>query len=183
MASDPTIANIANNSTQGTDLVPSQELPRTLSEVFLNHNGNVSDKWEQDLGIYEAELVRFLIVGEPVNLLEIGVQNGGSLQVWSKYLPAGSRIVGIDIDPRCKELTLGRNVQVLLADAGKPADLERVLGDSGFDIIIDDGSHRSSHVITAFKACFQRLKPGGVYIIEDLHCSYFSSFGGSFRGF
>jgi cellulose synthase/poly-beta-1,6-N-acetylglucosamine synthase-like glycosyltransferase/glycosyltransferase involved in cell wall biosynthesis len=152
-----------------------------LTEIFFSHRGNVSDKWEHYLGIYDAELARFVTRGQPVHLLEIGVQNGGSLQVWSKYLPPGSSVVGIDIDPSCADLSLGENVRVAIADASDPVAIDRVLGDDRFDVIIDDGSHRSEDIVATFEACFDRLLPGGLYVIEDLHCSYFTSHGGGFR--
>ena len=46
---------------------------------------------------------------------------------------------------------------------------------------MDDGSHRSDHVIASFENCFYRLRPGGLYFVEDLHCGYFASFGGGLR--
>jgi hypothetical protein len=47
-----------------------------------------------------------------------------------------------------------------------------------FDIIIDDGSHTSSDIILAFCRLFPYLKTDGLYIIEDLHCSYWKQFDG-----
>jgi hypothetical protein len=152
-----------------------------LADIFLDHKGNISDKWEQYFAVYEIELQRFIEVAKPVQLLEIGVQNGGSLQIWSRYLPAGSSIIGIDIDPKCGELELADNVRIKIGDAGDPEVLDRLLGSRCFDIIIDDGSHLSDDVITTFQACFPRLKPGGIYVIEDLHCSYHASHKGGAR--
>ncbi|CAH0194090.1 class I SAM-dependent methyltransferase [Roseomonas sp. CECT 9278] len=153
----------------------------SLSELFLAHDGRVSDKWEQYLAIYDRELARFRDAAGPVRLLEIGVQNGGSLELWSKYLPPGSSVVGMDIDPRCGALTFAGDITVLVGDAADPATLDRLLGDRGFDIIIDDGSHVSRDIIATFEACFPRLAPGGLFLIEDLHASYWASHGGGFR--
>jgi GT2 family glycosyltransferase len=153
----------------------------TLRGIFIEHEGYVSDKWEHYLSIYEAAFSRFIARGRPIRLLEIGVQNGGSLQVWAKYLPEDSTIVGIDIDPECVGLPMEANVSIRVGDASDPVALDHILGDAEFDVIIDDGSHRSEHVIATFDACFRRLSPGGLYIIEDLHCSYYSSHGGGFR--
>lgn len=149
--------------------------------AFLAHQGNLSDKWEQYLGVYEAELQRFVAARQPIRLLEIGIQNGGSLQLWSRYLPAESSVTGIDIDDRCVRLTTDRTVRVLIGDASNPDVLARLLGDQEFDVIIDDGSHRSVDMIATFEACFDRLRPGGLYFVEDLHCSYRPEFGGGFR--
>ena len=152
-----------------------------LANIFMNHEGYLIDKWEHYLGIYESELAPFIATGQPISLLEIGVQNGGSLQIWKKYLPAGSRIVGIDINPDCAKLELDENTSLHIADGTDQAVLDSVLGDLTFDIIIDDGSHRSDHIINTYKALFFRLKGGGKFIIEDLHASYWSEYGGGFR--
>lgn len=152
-----------------------------LTKAFLSHRGHVSDKWEQYLAIYGAELEPFVARGQSVRLLEIGVQNGGSLQIWRSYLPPGSAIVGIDIDPGCAKLELGDGIRVLIGDATDPATLDQLLGDTVFDIVLDDGSHRSEHIIAAFESCWGRVAPGGLFIAEDLHCSYFASHGGGFR--
>lgn len=152
-----------------------------LTELFLAHAGRVSDKWEQYLAIYDRELARFRDAAAPVRLLEIGVQNGGSLEVWSKFLPAGSSVVGMDIDPRCGALTFEGDITVLVGDAADPATLDRLLGDRAFDIIIDDGSHVSRDIIATFEACWPRLAVGGLFLIEDLHASYWASHGGGFR--
>ena len=153
----------------------------TLSEIFIEHDGYISDKWEQYLRAYEAVLRGFVDSARPVRLLEIGVQNGGSLQIWSKYLPPGSIMVGIDIDPACAGFRPETNISILIGDAGDKVAIDRILGDAKFDIIIDDASHRSDHVVSTFNACFGRLNCGGLYIVEDLHCSYRSSHGGGFR--
>jgi hypothetical protein len=153
----------------------------TLTDIFMSHDGYLIDKWEQYLGIYESELAPLIAAGQPISLLEIGVQNGGSLQVWKKYLPAGSRVVGIDINPDCAKLALEENTSLHIADGTDQAALDGVLGDLTFDIIIDDGSHRSDHIISTYKALFPRIRGGGKYIIEDLHASYWSEYGGGFR--
>ena len=48
-----------------------------------------------------------------------------------------------------------------------------------FDIIIDDGSHLSKHIIKSFKYLFASLKNNSLYIIEDLQTSYMPRYGGS----
>lgn len=155
--------------------------PGTLCRMFMEHEGYVSDKMEHYLPIYEAAFSRFTAREQPIHLLEIGVQNGGSLQVWSKYIPEGSTIVGIDIDPECVRLPMDANISIRIGDATDPVALDHMLGDAKFDVIIDDGSHHSHHVIATFEYCFERLAPGGIYIIEDLNSSYVVSHGGGFR--
>ncbi|UBU64127.1 class I SAM-dependent methyltransferase (plasmid) [Acidithiobacillus ferrooxidans] len=149
-----------------------------LSAIFKAHTDNLSDKWEQYFQIYEAELGHLRSSGSPVRLLEIGVQNGGFLQIWKKYLPVGSQIFGFDVDPKCASLRMPSGIEIFIGDASDPATLEDRLGPLTFDIIVDDGSHRCDHVVATFNACFPRLKPEGIYIVEDLHCSYYPSHEG-----
>jgi lipopolysaccharide biosynthesis protein/glycosyltransferase involved in cell wall biosynthesis len=152
-----------------------------LCKLFVEHAGYVSDKWEHYLPIYQSAFAGLIARGEPVRVLEIGVQNGGSLQIWSKYFPEGSTIVGIDIDPACASLAVEPHISIRIGDASSPATLDRLLGKAQFDVIIDDGSHRSDQIVSTFRACFERLGPSGFYIVEDLHCSYWKSHGGGFR--
>jgi hypothetical protein len=67
-----------------------------------------------------------------------------------------------------------------LCDQGNSHELQRFVQLSGgnFDIILDDGGHTMQQQITSFTVLFPHVKSGGMYIIEDLHTSYWSSFGG-----
>lgn len=49
------------------------------------------------------------------------------------------------------------------------------------DVVIDDGSHHMSDIQTSFEHLFPKINFGGIYIIEDLHTSFWKSFGGGFR--
>lgn len=154
---------------------------RKLINLYFEHKEKTSDKWEQYLSVYASELAPYIAHGKPVRLLEIGVQNGGSLEIWSKYLPEGSKIIGIDIDPKVLALKfVNENIEVVLLDITDMAKATAFLEGRQFDLIIDDASHVSSEIIAAFDLCYKYLAPGGKYIIEDLHASYFSSHGGGY---
>ncbi|WP_051044853.1 class I SAM-dependent methyltransferase [Methylobacterium sp. B1] len=156
-------------------------MQKSLTQLFFTKTGKSATKWEQYLSIYEVELGPYLVRGAPVSILEIGVQNGGSLELWGDYLPAGSRIIGIDIDPKVGELTFANPlISAHVQDATDAAGIDDLLQHQDFDIIVDDGSHLCSHVKQSFDILFGRLKPGGKYIIEDLHTSYFDTFEGGY---
>ena len=115
------------------------------------------------------------IQGEPLNLLEIGIQNGGSLFTWQQYFPQ-AKITGIDIDPACRQFEED-NIRVFIGDQADAKFLESVNKATGpYDIIIDDGGHTMNQQTTSFKTLFPLLKDGGVYVIEDLHTSYWPAF-------
>jgi hypothetical protein len=52
---------------------------------------------------------------------------------------------------------------------------------SGIDIVIDDGSHHMADVRASFEHLFPKMKIGGLYLIEDLHTSFWRSAGGGYR--
>jgi len=99
----------------------------------------------------------------PVKLLEIGIQSGGSLNVWRNYFSRGE-IYGIDVDPACclSEGTFCGNQ--------KDTDfLQYVINSVGpFNIVIDDGSHYNSDQQVSFNTLFPTMEKG-VYVIEDMH--------------
>ena len=102
----------------------------------------------------------------PVRLLEIGVQNGGSLDIWSQFFPNAEAIVGCDINPDCERLTYDDpRISVIVGDANDPQTQQRILQLSGqFDIVVDDGSHQSSDIVKTFALYFPLLAGG-----RDLH--------------
>jgi len=115
-----------------------------------------------------------------VNLLEVGVQNGGSLDVWASYFAKGSKIVGCDVNPLCAALQFESDaVQLVVGDVNQIETQCTIFAHApAFDIVIDDGSHTSPDIIQSFCALFGRVNDGGLYVVEDLHCSYWQSFGG-----
>lgn len=109
---------------------------------------------------------------EPISILEIGVKDGASLRTWKDYFKKG-RVYGLDIDPDCKHLEEER-IRIEIGSQDDKVFLGKVFEDDPeFDIIIDDGSHVNSFTLASFDYLFyNRLKRGGIYIIEDLRCSY-----------
>lgn len=143
-----------------------------LRALYAENEGKVSDKWSSYLSVYEALFAPRR--SESIRLLEIGVQNGGSLEIWSRYFPAAETIVGCDIDPRCGALTYDDpRISLVIGDCASAETADKVFQISQtYDIIIDDGSHRSDDIVRAFALYFPHLAPGGLYIAEDLHCAY-----------
>ena len=111
-----------------------------------------------------------------INILEIGVDQGDSLRLWRDYF-SKAKICGIDIVK--KDFSIN-NVEILCGDQSDYNFLSEIVKKYGkFDIIIDDGSHVSKHIISSFHYLFDYLNENGLYIIEDLQTSYIPRFGGS----
>ena len=151
---------------------------QTLKQIYETHSGKVSDKWSSYLAEYDRILAEYR--HKPVRLLEIGVQNGGSLEIWSEFFLNARKIVGSDIDPKCADLAFeDHRIAVVIGDANSDSTQEAILGHATtFDIIIDDGSHVSSDIVKSFARYFPHLAYGGVFIVEDLHTSYWREYQG-----
>lgn len=120
--------------------------------------------------------------GTAATMVEIGVLGGGSLQMWRSYLGPQCRVIGIDIDPRCREHA-GEGIEVFIGDQADRSFLESVADDVGpIDIVLDDGGHEAEQQITSFEVLFPRMAPDGVYACEDVHSSYLPSFGAGSGG-
>lgn len=122
------------------------------------------------LQIYEIYFERFR--RSPVDILEIGVRKGESINTWNKYFTNANSIYGVEIEETWWESLLLNHVHYIHADATEPAILDKLPPEQEFDIIIDDGSHINEQIIKSFEIFYPRLKSGGIYVIEDLYNSY-----------
>lgn len=150
----------------------------TLEDIYLAHEGKTSDKWSLYVTEYDKNFKNFRDL--PINLLEIGIQNGGSLEIWSKYFPNASNIIGVDINPACASLIFEESkISVIAKDANQDETEKEIFSITPtLDFVIDDGSHISNDIIESFIRYFPHITDGGIYIAEDLHCSYWEDFEG-----
>lgn len=153
------------------------QLP-SIETLHSNKTGKVSDKWASYLPYYDKLFVP--LREQTITLLEIGVQNGGSLETWSNYFNNATLLIGCDIDPKCAELRYeDPRVKVVVGDANVGTTFAAINAICNqFDVVIDDGSHKSNDVLNSFVNYFPMVKPGGVYVVEDAHCLYMNDFGG-----
>jgi hypothetical protein len=112
-------------------------------------------------------------------VFEIGIAGGGSLEMWRDYFPKAT-IYGIDIVPK-NELDSNR-IKTFLADQADRRQLAAFIARFGgfYDIIIDDGGHTMEQQQVSLGFLFKYLRPGGYYVIEDVHTSlpqFWSGFG------
>ena len=119
---------------------------------------------------------------EPLTILEIGVLHGESLSTWREYYP-NATIIGIDIEPSCKQYeNPNKKVFVEIGSQDDADFLKEVAQKWGpFDMVLDDGSHINRHIIKSFNILIDHVKPEGVYVIEDTCTSYWEEWEGGFR--
>ena len=181
----PHVVTIDNNDNNDNNnvVIPVVDDVNPLYNFFLHHTEKKVDKWLQYFDVYHQHFQRFR--GKPVNILEIGVQNGGSLQMWREYFGDQCKIWGVDIDPACKAHEAfwrnkyqDDNISVIIGDQGDRGFLKGLVKSlPAMDIIIDDGGHQMHQQIASFEELYPSINPGGVYLVEDTHTSYWPSFG------
>lgn len=147
-----------------------------LIKFWLFEKHRCIDKWLHYFPIYEKWFSPYR--GKEIVFVEIGVQNGGSVQMWKNYFGKSAQIVGVDIDARCKQF----EEEQIKIEIGSQEDenfwaafkekYPRV------DILLDDGGHTMNQQITTFREMFPHIKDGGLYMCEDCHTSYVEKFGG-----
>ena len=142
-----------------------------------------SDKWNTHWYAQHYEHHFRPLRHRPVNLLEIGVggydnptAGGASLRMWKRFFPRG-HIYGVDVYD--KSALQESRITIFRGSQRDPAFLRATAATIGrLDIVVDDGSHRSEDVITAFETLFPLLADGGIYAIEDTQTSYWPEYGG-----
>ena len=145
---------------------------KSLRDIFWSLP-KFADKWDPYFDVYETWFAKFR--GQSPRILEIGVQNGGSAQMWLEYFGPGTKVVGVDVDPRCQQHA-NENISIAIGDQGDEnfwSDFFKQYTEP-FDIIIDDGGHRMEQMITTFVMAKPHIKNNGIYLIEDVHTAYWN---------
>lgn len=149
-----------------------------LKEIYNNLPKESSVKWNHYFDIYETHFKEFK--DKPINIMEIGVDGGGSLKMWKQYFP-NAKVYGIDTCSGCKNHEEDR-IKIFIGDQADLNFLQTIVKEVGlFDIIIDDGGHYPHQQIASLNFLFPNISLGGVYLIEDLHASYFPTYDGGYR--
>lgn len=150
-----------------------------LWDFYINHDHRSMNKMLHYFNVYEQWLEKFR--NREVVMVEIGVAEGGSLQMWKNYFGPQATIVGIDINPKCKEL----EEEQIHVEIGSQEDVQFWTDIKNkypkIDILLDDGGHTMTQQIVTFEEMFSHIQNGGIYICEDLHTSYWENYGGGLK--
>jgi cephalosporin hydroxylase len=150
-----------------------------LKEYFKNNEGNGIHKWHHYLEVYEFWFKS--LIGKPITILEIGIFQGGSLKMWRDFFGDQVKIYGIDVNPECKRFE-DENTHIFIGSQEDENFLETLKNKiPKIDILIDDGGHTMNQQKTSFDILFDHVKSDGMYIIEDLHTSYWKDYGGGYK--
>jgi Cephalosporin hydroxylase len=143
-----------------------------------------SDKWgvHRYTPHYERHLAH--LRNDEMVVIELGIggyarerEGGASLNMWKWFFPR-AQIVGVDIQD--KSFVNQRRIQAFQGSQTDRKLMRRIVSRYGAPtVVIDDGSHRSPHVIKSFEILFPMLTDGGFYVIEDTQTSYWPDWKGS----
>lgn len=150
-----------------------------LEHFFKNENHRMIHKWNHYFEIYDRHLKH--LQGKKINILEIGVSHGGSLQMWEYYFKGNATIYAVDINPECKKLE-SENIKIFIGSQEDESFLKSLKNlVPKIDVLIDDGGHTMKQQVTTFNQLFDHVADDGIYICEDLHTSYWKHFGGGYK--
>lgn len=153
-----------------------------ITEILSRHDTD-KNTTHSYASIYEELLTPLRDTAEYV--LEIGVARGGSLRAWREFFAKAS-IVGFDNDPRCmikgeERIHTCYGNQLSWSDLTAFSRSRRIQ----YDVIIDDGVHTIESQILSLFFLYPELKPGGIYVIEDVQelrwLDHFDLFLNSFK--
>ena len=151
-------------------------MTKDLKKIF-NETKNSSIKSDNYFEIYEKYLNKF--IGKEITFVEIGVLNGGSLQMWKKYFGEKAQIFGIDINPECKKFE-DDQIKIFIGDQSSEDFWKKFFDQVGkVDVILDDGAHTNISQIKTTLSCINNIKNDGLLIIEDTHTSYIKKYNTS----
>ena len=139
----------------------------SLDELAIAFNTDKSSRTHNFTKHYEVyfEMLR----DAPIKLLEIGVQSGASLRMWKHYFPK-AQIIGLDYYDT--DVMGEDRIKIIKGEQTSIKAMDEALLNGPLDIVIDDGSHQNGAIMGSFEYLFPRIKPGGLYIIEDTTCTY-----------
>lgn len=147
---------------------------RTLQQIAAHHRTTknkprAGGKWPSVAEVYEPFVAP--LRGSARSVLEIGIERGGSLKMWAAYFRR-AQVWGVDRRDSYLEQARGR-INVLVGDQGDAEFRAEIARKGGpFDLVVDDGSHQFDHQRDTLLDLWPHVRPGGVYIVEDVHTSY-----------
>lgn len=136
--------------------------PKYIREMIGGDKGTIHSYIED----YEMLLAPYRLNHDTV-MMEIGVLFGDSIRMWGEYFTG--KIIGLEahIRPEIDDLLNNPRFEIIHGDATNPA-ITNVLSDYKFDVIIDDGVHSIESQVTSFNLFKDKMKSGGIYVIEDI---------------
>lgn len=129
-------------------------------------------KWSNSLDAYQRHFAGW--AGHQVNMAEVGVQSGGSVQMWQSVLGAKCHVYGLDINKNCMQFSNAQTT-ITIGDQADPKMWENFFANVApkLDVLVDDGGHEPHQMRVTLVEVFNRLQPGGFIALEDIHGQHY----------
>lgn len=138
---------------------------KTIQEILESHDTDKHNANEHSYGDVYAEVFEKFDRNAEINILELGVQRGGSLFAWKEFFP-NANVYGVDIsDSRLDKYKTDPRILFFKEDL---KDATKYFAEGTFDIIIDDSDHFDGTIAWIIKNYWKFLKPKGIMVIEDI---------------
>ena len=145
-----------------------------LFQIYKNLK-NVSLKSDTYFQTYEEMFNKY--VEKEITFVEVGVLHGGSLFMWKEYFGKKARIIGIDLNPKAKELEK-HGFEIFIGSQSDKNFWDNFYSKIGkIDILLDDGGHTNDQQVVTLSETINNINNGGLIVIEDVHTSYMKKFG------
>ena len=140
-----------------------------IKELFYKSKKH-SRKWEKYFDVYEDLFKKYK--NKDIKFVEIGVQNGGSLEIWKNYFSKNSKIIGIDLNPECKKFEKD-NIKIFIGNQSDSSFWKNFFDEVGkVDVILDDGGHTNLDQIITSVNVIDKINDDGMLVVEDTITSY-----------
>tara|TARA_Y100000389_G_scaffold204076_1_gene254843 strand:- start:157 stop:969 length:813 start_codon:yes stop_codon:yes gene_type:complete len=134
-----------------------------------------SIKWQKYFKVYEKLFSKYR--NKKITFVEIGILDGGSLEIWKKYFGNSARIIGIDKNPECKKLA-NENFEVFIGSQTDHNFWSNFFNQVGnVDIVLDDGGHTNNQQLISLIESIKYINDGGIHVVEDIHSNYQKHYG------
>ena len=145
---------------------------RSLKLFFKSNNNSM--KYYKYFSVYDDLFSKY--INKKIIFVEIGILNGGSLELWRKFFGKKARIIGIDLNPNCLKFKK-KGIEIFIGDQSNPEFWKKFFKKIGkVDVILDDGGHTNKQQIITTVSSIPNIKNNGMLVCEDTHASYMKVF-------
>lgn len=145
----------------------------TLDEIMLATGTDKNSDGHGYAAIYDELFTPLRSIN--LRFVELGVWEGASLRAWAKYFThPEAQIIGVDNDLARLAPLADKRITALSCQLDNIRELNVLAAALAgpLDVVVDDASHLVIQQMACFDVLWPRVKPGGYYVIEDLH-TYF----------
>jgi len=151
---------------------------KTLAEIYSRYTAPLG---HGDKGSDHSYIEPYARLLEPYRhtakvVLEIGIMAGLSLRMWEEYFDGASEVHGIDLCDQphggfadLRPMIAEGTHKISLLDATSWLQVMKQFWHTRFDVVIDDASHELAHQLKTYEIFRDLMRPGGIYIIEDVN--------------